>query len=896
MEQLNKNVNTILIFLGLSILGQAQTPFWSEDFETDGAGTRYTSDNEFQDSASDYYGRVEGSTSILQLPCGVAIDIIGSGSSGSQTGAYNGWNGSYFIAGEDQNDAASTNSCGSFNSSTAVREVIFTDININGASTITFKMLVAAGNMNACGGNTYDTNEKLTVHYTIDSNAETTDALCFRSNIECNIPNDTTNEPFYHDPNCDGDGGEGTLLTNTFQEFSFTIAGSGTTLDLRIEMITDDANSEIAFDNIRLEAVTHPIQANQAPVANCQNITIPANGDCQGMAQAADFDNVSTDPDGDNLLFTVSPEGPYALGETPVILTVSDGELSTQCPATVTVQDMTPPIISGGSSGFSYSEKLTASDAAADDRFGERCSIDGNQAIIAADWNQDNGSRSGSIYFFEKNASGNWIEKQKLVASDGASNDRFGFSVSISGDYAIASAMFNDDNGSDSGSAYIFEKNASGTWVETQKLIASDATSQDRFGWDVSISGNQAIASATWNDDSGSKSGSAYVYERNASGTWVEVQKLLASDAAAGDNFGQQVFIEGDQIMVGAHLDDTGAPNENGGSVYMFEKDGSGPWVETQKLVPADIQPHDGVGNFIGISGNYAVVGATQRDHIGNNSGVAFVFEKDGSGTWVEAQKLVPSDSAIDDNFGTGVFISGNTILITANGDDDNGSNSGSVYVFERDGSGTWVETQKLLAPDGAADDRWGTNGISMSGNTALITSYNDDDNGSGSGSAYIFNLAPLLPDLTGECTVTATAPTAMDNCAGMITGTTSDPTIYNSEGTYTINWTFNDLNGNSFVLPQQVIIEDVTPPVPSCKDITINLSEGYYFLQASEINDHSSDNCGTPTTVIIDGQNSYTCADIGSTYTLTLRVQANNGAIETCTANVTVADAISNG
>ena len=163
--------------------------------------------------------------------------------------------------------------------------------------------------------------------------------------------------------------------------------------------------------------------------------------------------------------------------------------------------------------------KLTASDGAASDYFGADVSISEDYIIVGASHDDDNGSESGSAYIFERTGSG-WIQLAKLTASDGAASDLFGCAVSISGDYAIVGANGDDDNGSGSGSAYLFEKPIGG-WVdvtETAKLTASDGAASDFFGAAVGIFGDYAIVGASHDDDNGSRSGSAYVFLVNSSG------------------------------------------------------------------------------------------------------------------------------------------------------------------------------------------------------------------------------------------------------------------------------------------------------------------------------------------------------------------------------------------
>ena len=153
------------------------------------------------------------------------------------------------------------------------------------------------------------------------------------------------------------------------------------------------------------------------------------------------------------------------------------------------------------------------------------------------------------MYIFTR-SNGVWSEQQKLTASDGASSDYFGEYVSIDGDTAIIGAYRDDDNGSSSGSAYIFTR-SNGVWSEQQKLTASDGASSDYFGIYVSIDGDTAIIGAYRDDDNGSDTGSAYIFTRS-NGVWSEQQKLTASDGASSDYFGRNVSIDGDTAIIGA--------------------------------------------------------------------------------------------------------------------------------------------------------------------------------------------------------------------------------------------------------------------------------------------------------------------------------------------------------
>ena len=219
-------------------------------------------------------------------------------------------------------------------------------------------------------------------------------------------------------------------------------------------------------------------------------------------------------------------------------------------------------------SGTTWTEqaKLTASDAAALDQFGIEVSISGDTAVVGAFSDDDSGSRSGSAYVFVHSGA-TWTEQAKLTASDAAIDDRFGRSVSVSGDTAVVGAVGDDDDGQNSGSAYVFVRSGT-TWTEQAKLTASDAATFDIFGISVSISGDTALVAAWLHDDNFILSGAAYMFVRSGT-TWTEQAKLPASDPAANDRFGVSVSISGETAVVGAYLnDDTGSDS---GSAYVFE-------------------------------------------------------------------------------------------------------------------------------------------------------------------------------------------------------------------------------------------------------------------------------------------------------------------------------------
>ena len=309
--------------------------------------------------------------------------------------------------------------------------------------------------------------------------------------------------------------------------------------------------------------------------------------------------------------------------------------------------------------------------------------------MIGAWLDDDAGSTSGSAYVFVRGG-GSWSQQAKLTAADAAAGDQFGLSVSVSGDTAVIGAFGDDDAGSTSGSAYVFVRDG-GSWSQLAKLTAAGAAAGDQFGLSVSVSGDTAVVGAFGDDDAGSTSGSAYVFVRDG-GSWSQLAKLTAAGAAAGDQFGRSVSVSGDTAVIGAWLDDDGGSNS--GSAYVFVR-GGGSWSQQAKLTAADAAAGDQFGFSVSVSGDTAVVGAAGDDDAGSTSGSAYVFVRSG-GAWSQQAKLTAADAAAGDLFGWFVSLSGDTAVIGAFGDDDAGSNSGSAYVFVPEDT-----TAPLVTPPG---------------------------------------------------------------------------------------------------------------------------------------------------------------------------------------------------
>jgi len=385
--------------------------------------------------------------------------------------------------------------------------------------------------------------------------------------------------------------------------------------------------------------------------------------------------------------------------------------------------------------------KLVASDGYEAQNFGYSVALLGDRALIGARDSAEVGN--GSAYVFERQGDDSWLEVAKLIASDGAVGDYFGGAVSLSEDRAIVGAWKDDDLGDRSGSAYIFERQGDGSWLEVAKILASDGGQGQVFGRIVSISGDLAMVGAY---RSLLGAGSVYVFERQGDGSWLEVDQLTASDGESGDFFGFSVSISEDGAIVGAWADKDTGPDS--GSAYMFERQGDGSWLEVAKLSASDAGPRIRYGWSVALFEVRAFVGAHRDNDLGFRSGSVYVYERQGDGSWLEVDKLLASDGAALDHFGRAVSLWGDRALVASYLDDDNGDASGSAYVLERQGDGSWLEVAKLTASDGAPNDVFGWS-VSLSGDGALVGAFSNDDLGPGTGSAYVFDLPPLMVTCT---------------------------------------------------------------------------------------------------------------------------------------------------
>lgn len=505
---------------------------------------------------------------------------------------------------------------------------------------------------------------------------------------------------------------------------------------------------------------------------------------------------------------------------------------------------------------FGTDTKITASDASASDQFGIAVAIDGNSAVVGANNELNGGIRAGAAYVFNR-VGGVWGQVKRLQASDRQTGDEFGYAVGISTNTVVVGAPFEDEGGSAAGAAYVFERNEGGAdnWGQVAKLVPAAGASGDEFGFAVSVWGDTIVVGAHFNDAKGTHAGAAYIFQRTGPSTnpWEEVTQMVATDGFSNDELSYAVAIHEDTVVLGA-------PGETSskGAVYVFGRNqgGADNWGQVRKVVASGEIGADRYGSSVDLHADRAAVGAPQEDQNGSDAGAAYVIERNqgGANNWGQVRKLVASDGASSDLFGTTVSVFDDVVLVGAPENDGAASLAGAAYVYQKNatGAGAWGETDKAVPTDasGLSFDEFGTS-VALGSGTALIGRPLDDSPSSNAGSAYFFDLDFNFAPVVNNQVFPVLENSPSDTLVGTVAFTDSDGgdshtfliTAGNSAGAFNIDSDNGEIRvANATLLdhealPQVVltvqVTDDGTPPLFDTGLMTINITD-----DASEIAD----------------------------------------------------------
>lgn len=366
-------------------------------------------------------------------------------------------------------------------------------------------------------------------------------------------------------------------------------------------------------------------------------------------------------------------------------------------------------------------QKVVADDGGPQSWFGSWVTISDTMALVGARATSVGGRANQGVVYVLRKANGKWSQVQTLVASDAAAGDQFGAAIAFHGTLAIITAPFARVNGRTwQGAAYLFALSG-GTWTERQKLVSAHGVSFDTFGIAVAFNGSTAFLGAGGTNNAGTIiPRKVYTFEAppTRNGPWVEGPVLLPPDPTdVNSSFGASIAVSADVALIGARASTVGA-NIGQGRVYAYNRS-HGVWTPVQKLVASDGAARDNFGVSLAIEGTTAMIGAPGVVIKGQlSTGAVYCWERT-HGAWTQSSKLVAADGAAINLFGASVSLSGNTLLAGAYGAN---SYRGAAYLF-RHIAGSWKQIQKLTASDGASGNVFGYY-TALGNRTALVGAY----------------------------------------------------------------------------------------------------------------------------------------------------------------------------
>lgn len=469
---------------------------------------------------------------------------------------------------------------------------------------------------------------------------------------------------------------------------------------------------------------------------------------------------IAADSDGDPITYSATPDSNFnslaSLSQDSSVFTITpfgiDSATTTSGTITFTATDGINTATSAAqtftlSFGYLQTDKIQGSDIEGGDEFGQSVSVSGDYMVIGAPYHDENGTNSGAAYVFARDGNGNWSQQTKLLPSDIVASDYFGNGVSIDGDYIAVSAPGHGT----AGAAYIFYRSGS-TWPQQDKVVPSEGSPSGNinFGGDTSrgsidLNDNWLIVGAQGNI-------SAYTYKR-AITTWSEQDRINNTSLASSAKFGHAVGLHPTgYAAVGAHQDEAGSTTD-AGAVYVYTRSGS-TFTERVKLTSSSPSTSDWLGysvdvDYLDFKNSWMIIAGAPRDDESGVSDCGAVYIWDGvGGGWNFRTRVVASDYTSGARFGHSVELdtANNRFVVGAPYHTEDGIYGGKIYVFtyEYNGNTISVTEETAFSPDDLqANDYFGWS-ASVDGDTVVVGATGEDDEGSNAGSAYILNNAAV--------------------------------------------------------------------------------------------------------------------------------------------------------
>ncbi|MEQ9266833.1 MAG: T9SS type A sorting domain-containing protein [Balneolaceae bacterium] len=333
----------------------------------------------------------------------------------------------------------------------------------------------------------------------------------------------------------------------------------------------------------------------------------------------------------------------------------------------------------------------------------------------------------------------------------------YGWSSSLMGDWAMVGAPQKDIGNYQSAGSVLFYQKINDGWNIALEASPLGLTDFANFGASVSLGFNDAFVGATGDHEGGIHSGAVYVYEYNDT-TWVQAQKLKASDTKAGSRFGVSLDLNESIAVIGANQA-TGNEAKTG-AVYIFEK-ADDTWTQTAKLMAEDGSSHDSFGYSVTmVNESIIAVGAYNADGATERTGVVYIFEKEDE-EWEQTAKLYDVAGASSDLFGYSITASevnvaksssfhdfSGFLYVGAPGTINENGKTGSVYLYQKEGDGSWELNEELIEESSEHNDHFG---ISVAANNYggfyVGASRSAQSSDSKTGTVYQYEIWPFFDE-----------------------------------------------------------------------------------------------------------------------------------------------------
>lgn len=398
---------------------------------------------------------------------------------------------------------------------------------------------------------------------------------------------------------------------------------------------------------------------------------------------------------------------------------------------------------------------LSAPSPAQDDLFGVTMSGAGHRVAISAIWcDTPAGVDRGSVFMYERTPNGPWMLTQTLEAPTSADFDYFGSTLDLVGTQLLATSYRADVSEQvDRGAADIFEWNGE-VWQHAQRLLAADGEAGDYFGSSGAIDGDTLVVTARYDTVAGRPyQGSAYVFRRSTTGVWQQTQQLVDPNGAAFDVFGFDMALRGDTLFVGALWDDVG--NQiNQGSVVVFRRQADGTFSFLQRLIAPDGTAHNEFGTRVHAVGNTVFCGSPNAVVDGEfGRGAVYAYRRTADGTFAFAGKLSSIDGHSGDGMGSSIDDEAGLIAVGAFSTNVGSAlGAGAVHLFRRNLAGEWLDVATVVGDaavgSGVSISGFGSS-VCLAADGLVVGAYTSEVNGwPNAGCAQAFSVGSAV-DLT---------------------------------------------------------------------------------------------------------------------------------------------------